>query len=228
MSAILKIRVISLDLFGTLVDVRRSLADVWAGFFGDRRPEQSDWDSATAIVLLNLANAAQAGRPFTSVRSVFQVSFADYFREAHLDYSPKLAAEQWIQGHRASSFYPDAESFLSAVGSKYSLLLACDADKEMIPPQALTIFPPSAVFCSEKLGFYKSSPDYWQRIIEYSGQEPASILHIGDATAEIVGARQSGLRTCWLNRHDRQWDGPVKPDFEAKSLEEVCRILGTA
>jgi len=42
------------------------------------------------------------------------------------------------------------------------------------------------------------------------GLRPAQVLHVGDDIAlDIVGAAQAGLRTCWINRVDR--DGRARP-----------------
>ena len=55
---------------------------------------------------------------------------------------------------------------------------------------------------------------------------PAEIIHVGDAPAEIVGAKKAGLTACWLNRTSQLWPHSAKPDYEVQSLKEAAHILG--
>jgi FMN phosphatase YigB (HAD superfamily) len=43
---------------------------------------------------------------------------------------------------------------------------------------------------------------------------------------DVIGAKQSGITACWLNRDRLDWQHAVKPDFEVRSLLEVAELLG--
>jgi putative hydrolase of the HAD superfamily len=46
-----------------------------------------------------------------------------------------------------------------------------------------------------------------------------------DAVADVAGARAAGLRTVWVNREGRAWEGEVTPDAEVRNLWELPGIL---
>ena len=57
---------------------------------------------------------------------------------------------------------------------------------------------------------------------------PEKVIHIGDASSDIIGANKFGITTCWINRNNREWIYKVQPDYIVKSLSEVNDILGFA
>lgn len=54
--------------------------------------------------------------------------------------------------------------------------------------------------------------------------EPQQVLHVGDDPhLDVLGARQAGLRACWLNRHDAHW-----PLAEAEGQLQVRDLTALA
>ncbi len=54
------------------------------------------------------------------------------------------------------------------------------------------------VFTSADVGYYKSSPRFYQAALEALGAEPAEAVHVGDSYRfDVLGARAAGLRTIW-------------------------------
>ena len=83
------------------------------------------------------------------------------------------------------------------------------------------------VFTSEQARSYKNDPEckLFLRVIEHYGIEPERILHIGDSSADVMGAHRVGIKTCWLNRDGRSWRYSIEPDYTVGSLSEVVSIL---
>jgi putative hydrolase of the HAD superfamily len=52
------------------------------------------------------------------------------------------------------------------------------------------------------------------------GVPPGDVLHVGDdPELDVVGAARAGLRTCWIDRHGRDWThADVRPDFVFEHL----------
>jgi len=42
----------------------------------------------------------------------------------------------------------------------------------------------------------------------------------------VLGAAREGIKTCWLNRNNREWDNVIQPDYTVKTLLEAASILG--
>lgn len=59
------------------------------------------------------------------------------------------------------------------------------------------------------------------------GVEPAQVLHVGDdIEMDVVGAAQAGLRTCWINREQRNWPrADLRPDLECSTLAGLAEWL---
>lgn len=57
------------------------------------------------------------------------------------------------------------------------------------------------IVTSEGVGAYKPNPAVFRVLVNRTGVEPASILHVGDShTADIVGAKRAGLIACLVQR----------------------------
>lgn len=60
------------------------------------------------------------------------------------------------------------------------------------------------------------------------GASPSETLHVGDHPEyDVVGARDAGLRTAWVNRDGASWPGDLAaPDVEVAHIGELARLLG--
>jgi len=221
----LNIKLISLDLFGTLVNVQQSRDTIWKVFLGQDYTEELShkyWDMAD-VILRRKVN--ENPTTFKSVRTIFNETYTELFNKINVMYDPILAADALMKGHNLQNIYPDTSQFLKSIGDRYQICVSSDCDTEMLVGiHDLHKF--DAVFSSEQLGYYKSSKEFWMHVLDHYSIVPKNILHIGDANSDIIIPKQLGLRTCWLNRHNRIWDNPVEPDFEVNSLQQVSGILG--
>jgi FMN hydrolase / 5-amino-6-(5-phospho-D-ribitylamino)uracil phosphatase len=59
------------------------------------------------------------------------------------------------------------------------------------------------------------------------GVPPGRVLHVGDdVELDIVGAARAGLRTCWINREQRQWPRTdLHPELQFDSLAALADWL---
>jgi len=58
------------------------------------------------------------------------------------------------------------------------------------------------------------------------GLAPEHVLHVGDDPhLDVIGARDAGLRTAWLNRTGATWSHSMTPDVEIHDLGELLRWL---
>ena len=83
------------------------------------------------------------------------------------------------------------------------------------------------VFISEAIGWQKPKIEYFaycfQRIPGFC-KEKAII--VGDSlSADIQGGINAGITTCWYNPEGKAPRNGIAPDMEAKSLEEVWKLL---
>ena len=221
------IKIISLDLFQTLISVNESIDYVWREFLKENYTDEfagKYWDRANEIVLENLHQAALNEDKFVNVRSIFENSYTQIFSEIHLDYDPKRAAGILIQGHKMNRLFDDVKPFFKELKHKYTICLSTDCDNEMLGDIS-GLFEFDKLFVSEDLQTYKLNPKFFKHVIEYYHVSPENILHIGDGKSDIIAPKQLGIKTCWLSRSCDQWNHAVKPDFEVKSLLEIPDLL---
>ena len=227
MNKLSSIKIISLDLFHTLISVNESYDYVWKEFLKENYTDEfakKYWDRATEIVLENLYKAALNEDKFINVRSIFENAYTQIFSEIHLDYDPRLAASVLIQGHKMNRLYDDVKPFIKKIKYKYTICLSTDCDTEMLG-NVNELYDFDKLFVSEDLQAYKLNPKFFKHVIKHYDVSPENILHIGDSKSDIIAPKQLGIITCWLNRNNHKWDQPVKPDIEVKSLLEILEIL---
>ncbi len=221
------IKVISIDLFQTLVRLDETRDQAWQLFLGDRYSNElarQYWDRTSEILFQKLYETAINNHSFKNSRTIIEESYAAIFREINCSYDSHQAGNVLVEMHRRNTPYPDALPFLQAAGKRYPICLSTDSDIEMITTAA-NMYAFDRIFISEELRAYKFNPQFFRSVICHYGLKPDNILHIGDSQSDIVTPKNLGILTCWLNRENKTWQHAVQPDFAVNSLLEVLDIF---
>ena len=218
-------KVVSVDMFRTLVDLGRVENTIWPALLGDQYSSKLA-DECALHAGSTLFKYLSPDR-FLTCKELFATCFGELFATKGLSVDSHAAARLWAAQHPLSPAFNDAAGFLRAAGGRYRLCLASDTDGDMLGPLS-EMYPFDHVFTSEQLGCYKAYGDgrFFTAIVDHYGVKPHEILHVGDGIQEIVGAKRAGLVACWLNRNRRNWTHDVRPDFEVPSLSDTLGILG--
>ncbi len=227
MDNISAIKVISTDLFRTLVKVDENREAVWRTLMGEHYEDEiarEYWDRSTEILFKNLDAAAARLNPFKKIRDIFIESYTELFAEINFQYDPRSATETMFQGHKLGHLFDDTRPFLQSAGSRYPVCLSTDCDNDMLDGIE-HIYRFDKIFVSEQMKTYKAHPRFFTQVLQHYRLKPENILHIGDAKSDILTPKKLGIQTCWLNRYGEPWKPEVKPDFEVKSLLDILEIL---
>lgn len=222
-----QIKVVSIDMFRTLVDLESVEHDIWRMLLKDKyTTELAEKCSAHA------GNSFFKYLPkarFLSVKSIFRECFAEIFSGIDIGFDPAEATKIWAQQHSFSKPFGDSMLFLNSVGKEYPICLASDTDDDMLGPLK-QMYTFDYIFTSERLSSYKANADgrFFSAIVNHYGVGPEEIIHIGDGRLEIVGASKAGIITCWLNRTGLKWSHDIKPDYVVSSLIEAAAILSVS
>jgi len=84
-----------------------------------------------------------------------------------------------------------------------------------------------AFVISEAFGAKKPAPEIFAHMADAIAIEPARSWFVGDdPRSDIWGARQSGFRTCWIERH-LEWPADLAPCYDARirSISEVSEVV---
>lgn len=148
---------------------------------------------------------------------------------------PQLGNGRWQQFRAELSTHvvadPAAGPLLKRLvssGLTLGLLTNGGMEHQMTKLQATGLagfFPPERVLVSEGIGWEKPHPKAFAVLAAAFHVPPERVLFIGDHPAtDIAGARNAGLRTCWLRRRD---PGGMCAEAElvVDSLGEIIPLL---
>jgi putative hydrolase of the HAD superfamily len=85
----------------------------------------------------------------------------------------------------------------------------------------------SCIVLSEEIGIRKPDPRIFRHAARLLQLKPSECLYVGDSYAsDVVGAKASGMLTCWLNRGQSVTPSErAKADFLISSLKQLGEIL---
>ena len=85
----------------------------------------------------------------------------------------------------------------------------------------------SGFFVSEIIGHQKPTKEFFDYCFDnLNGLDKEQTIMIGDSlTADILGAKNYGIKSIWFNRDKKQNELSVSPDFMVYNLEEIKNIL---
>ena len=82
------------------------------------------------------------------------------------------------------------------------------------------------VVFSQDVQVEKPDPKIFQITAERAGCDLTEMLHVGDSLKnDVVGAKNVGAHTVWLNRDGLPNDTDIQPDYEIASLTEIPEII---
>jgi len=85
----------------------------------------------------------------------------------------------------------------------------------------------SCIVLSEEIGIRKPDPRIFHHATRLLRLQPLECLYVGDSYAsDVIGAKASGMLTCWLNRGQSVTPSErTKADFLVSSLKQLGEIL---
>lgn len=226
-----KFDVVCVDMFQTLVDIETRKKFIWKRILKESYSDElADKYGRSVISKVSKKiynyNGDQSEK-FQNLRSIFEVNFSEVFSEEGLEFCPTEASEIFMQEHHLSHLYEETDLFLRLVREKYPICLISDADNQMVLP-LIEKFKFDKVLISEDIEVYKSHPSgkIFKEAINHYRVRPERIIHIGDSSADVIGADKAGITSCWLNRHNIKWNYDIKPKHTISSLTEILPLLG--
>ena len=127
-------------------------------------------------------------------------------------------------------FLPGAEEAVAALSKKYRLFLASNGTASvqagrMTSANLYRFF--EKTFVSEDIGENKPSPAYFQRCFaQIPDFDPEKALMVGDSlTSDILGGKNAGIRTCWVNPQHAAAPEGLRPDYEIETLSQLEGLL---
>lgn len=224
-----KYKVISIDLFQTLVNIETRSEFIWKRILKDEYTEEKrkKYKGLTSQKVVHVFHETYSKQnTFMTLREIFTLCFYEMFEEENVAYCHNEAVDVFMDEHNHSEWYEDSIQFLKDARNHYKICLLTDADDEMID-QLIdhTIF--DHVMTSESVRSYKKNENgkMFKKVMEHFKCSPDEMLHIGDASSDMIGAHRLSIDTCWINRHEYKKHFFIKPTYEVNNLKALMKIL---
>lgn len=159
--------------------------------------------------------------------------FAQLFRELGAQADAQAAADLYAHnlgiGHY---FLPGAREAVESLSKKYRLYLASNGTVSVQSGRLKSadichLF--EDVFFSQAMGAEKPDPLFFKNAFaRVPDLDPMQTMIVGDSlTSDILGGKNAGILTCWINPHHKPGREDIVPDFELESITELEALLET-
>jgi len=218
------VKFLSLDVYGTLVDVRsgsRAAFETILTAVGARHVDPLEfWEHWEA------ANIRGYWQPYRSYREICRAALGETL--AHFGLSGDAGLIQhYFDAFPSFSRFPDVDDVLDRLGGRVRLAVVSNIDDDL-----LAVTPLGRRFdlvcTAERARGYKPDGTLFRYLLKESGVGVSELLHAGQSQrTDMVGAKPLGITVAWINRRGLPLAADVpKPDYEFRDLRPLLDLLG--
>jgi FMN hydrolase / 5-amino-6-(5-phospho-D-ribitylamino)uracil phosphatase len=224
----MKFKIISFDIFQTLVDVNQRIPEIWQAILKGEYTEAKAFQGAKAILSSypSVYEQATHSEKFLTMEQVYVECTERAALQTNFPVSPREVVHHLMVQHSRAPFYHEVPDCIRRLSKRYPIILSSVSSHLMVD-EIIRKIDCSKVFISDDLRSYKADNRgrFFQTVLSQIDASPREILHIGDSTADILGASRAGIRCCWINRDHRKWTGNVQPDYTIHDFNDLAEIL---
>jgi 2-haloacid dehalogenase len=221
--ALLRPKMMSFDVFGTLISVRdssygafeRILADSGARHL-DVRAFWEHWEQR---------NIAHYWQPYRSYREICELSLAESFAHFRVSGDSRLI-DRYFEAFPRFLIYDDVVRTLDLLSARYQLAVVSNIDDDLLAATPLQRNF-DLVCTAQRAKGYKPDGTLFRYLIDQSGVGTHEILHAGQSQfTDLVGGKPLGLTIAWINRRRVALDASVpRPDYIFPDLQSLGGLV---
>ena len=166
-------------------------------------------------------------------RTVQLSRFSDFFVEFNLSLSPTDFNARYLDALAGQAvLLPGATELLQKLSGKVRLYLASNGvnavQRSRVRLAGLDRYFLQE-FNSEFMGAQKPDPAFFDACFAaLPGVRREDSIIIGDSlSSDILGGNNAGIATCWYNPAQLPLTGPARPDYTARSFDDIAALLLT-
>ena len=159
--------------------------------------------------------------------------FAVLMAEFGMDVDPELCARTYENNLSVGHFFlPGAREAVEALSKKYKLYITSNGTTKIqlgrLESADISNFF-RGIFISQAIGPDKPDKVYFDRCFaRIPGFDPGKAMIVGDSlTSDILGGKQAGIATCWVNPKGAAPRADIVPDYQIPSLVHLEKLLET-
>jgi 2-haloacid dehalogenase len=219
----LRPKLISFDVFGTLISVRDSSYGAFARILADAGAHGVDvkafWEH------WEHRNIAHYWEPYRTYREICKLSLEETFSHFGLAGEGRLI-DYYFDAFPRFFLYDDVVRTLEQLARRHRLAVVSNIDDDLL---ALTPLPGhfDLVCTAQRARGYKPDGTLFRYLIEHAGCKKEEILHAGQSQfTDLVGGKPLGLTIAWINRRQIELDGSVpRPDFILADIQSLGNLV---
>lgn len=222
-----KPKLLSFDVFGTLIDVRSGSRAAFERILFELRGEAGHIAPLELWERWEKENIRRYwDKPYRSYREICRASLLEVFRNLRVTGDPD-SIQFYFDAFTRFQRFPDVDEVLdalSAAGYKLAAVSNIDDDLLQATPLARTF---DLVCTAERARGYKPDGTLFRYLVTSSGLDITEIFHSGQSQhTDLVGGRPMGLTVAWINRRGLALaEGVPKPSCEFRQLRPLLDLL---
>jgi len=187
----------------------------------------------TRYSLINKAHWERLERKEITREFLLVSRFAQLMEEFGMEVPAELCARTYENNLSIGHYFmPGAREAVEALSKKYKLYITSNGTSKI---QAGRLESANikhffqAIFISQDIGINKPDKGYFDRCFaRIPDFDPKKAMIVGDSlTSDILGGKQAGIATCWVNPKGAQPRADIVPDYEIPSLAQLEALLET-
>ena len=212
------VKVLTFDIFGTVMDLTGSLAgpagDFLAANGSDMTGQASyaDWRERQRIEQYqdSLLMLGHSGYLETCRRA-----FVYCLKKHNVNYTAD-GVREFMQVYMDLRPYADAIEGLKSLGSRYKLVALSNGEQWYLEKLLVSNVPVEfdAIISVDQVGAFKPAPGIYRKAVQRPGCEPGEIMMVAAHAFDILGAQACGFRAAYVNRYKLPTeDSEYQPDI---------------
>jgi 2-haloacid dehalogenase len=219
----LRPKMMSFDVFGTLISVRDSSYGAFERILADAGAHHLDvkafWEH------WEQRNIAHYWQPYRSYREICELSLAESFAHFRVSGDSRLI-DRYFEAFPRFLLYDDVVRTLDRLSARYKLAVVSNIDDDLL---ALTPLRRNfdLVCTAQRAKGYKPDGTLFRYLIDNAGVAKHEILHAGQSQfTDLVGGKPLGLTIAWINRRGVALDASVpRPDFIFPDVQSLSGLV---
>ena len=219
-----------LDLDDTILDFHKAEHIALGKTFRGFGLEPTDEVMARYSVI-NKAHWERLERKELTREEVLVGRFGVLFGEYGISIDPERCARTYENNLSVGHYFlPGALEAVQSLSKKYKLYLASNGTAKVqagrLKSADISHFF-QKIFISQEIGANKPDIAYFKGCFaQIPDFDVTKAMMVGDSlTSDILGGKNAGMQTCWVNPTGKPAKADIQPDYEIKALSELEELL---